>query len=50
MGNTVELIDITNDTGECFEEINFPSELLDKATQGSLVQYVNGEYQLKVEG
>lgn len=50
MGNTVELIDITNDTGECFEEINFPSELLDKATQGSLFQYVNGEYQLKVEG
>lgn len=45
-GNTVELTDVTNYTGECFEEIDFPSELLDKATQGTMFQYVNGQYQL----
>lgn len=45
-GNTVELIDVTNYTGECFEEIDFPSELAERATQGTRVQYVNGEYQL----
>lgn len=43
--NTVELMDVTNNTGECFEEIDFPSELADKATQGTMFQYVNGEYQ-----
>ena len=45
-GNIVELIDITTDTGECFEEIDFPKEFLDKATQGDIFQYVSGEYQL----
>lgn len=45
-GNTVELIDVTSYTGECFEEIDFPSELVNKATQGDKIQYVNGEYQL----
>ena len=45
-GNTVELTDVTNNTGECFEEIDFPRELSDKATQGTMFQYVNGEYQL----
>lgn len=45
-GNTVELTDVTNNTGECFEEIDFPSELLNKATKGTMFQYVNGEYQL----
>ena len=45
-GNIVELIDVTNYTGECFEEIDFPSKLLDKVTQGTMLQYVNGEYQL----
>lgn len=44
VGDTVELTDVTNNTGECFEEIDFPSELLDKATQGNMFQYVNGEY------
>ena len=46
VGNTIELCDITNYTGECFEEIDFPSDLLDKATQGTKFKYVNGEYQL----
>ena len=45
-GDIVELIDVTNNTGECFEEIDFPSELFDKVTQGSVLQYVNGKYQL----
>lgn len=46
-GDIVELIDVTNNTGECFEEIDFPCELLDKATQGTMLQYVNGRYQLQ---
>lgn len=45
-GDTVELIDETNYTGECFEEIDFPTELANKAIQGDMFQYVNGEYQL----
>ena len=45
-GNTVWLIDQTNYTGECFEEIDFPCELADKATQGTMFQYANGEYKL----
>lgn len=45
-GDTVELVNETNYTGECFEEIDFPSELANKATQGDMFQYVNGEYQL----
>ena len=45
-GNIVELTDLTNNTGECFEEIAFPSELAEKVTQGTKFQYVNGEYQL----
>lgn len=45
-GDTVELIDVTDYTGECFEEIDFPSELANKATKGTKFKYVNGEYQL----
>lgn len=45
-GNTVELIDVTDYTGECFEEIDFPNELANKATQGDRFQYLNGEYRL----
>ena len=45
-GDTVWLIDETNYTGECFEEINFPSELSESATEGTMFQYINGEYQL----
>ena len=44
--DTVVLIDETNYTGECFEEIDFPPELANKATQGDMFQYVNREYQL----
>lgn len=44
---TIELIDITANTGECFEEIYFPKEILDKAISGTILQYVDGKYQLK---
>lgn len=45
-GNTVWLIDETDNTEGCFQEIEFPSELLDKATKGTVFQYINGEYKL----
>ena len=44
-GNAVLLNDVTRDTGECFEEIDFPSELLKGVKQGDKLQYINGEYQ-----
>lgn len=43
-GDSAWLIDETNYTGEVFQEIDFPNELLDKATQGDFFQYANGEY------
>ena len=45
-GNTVLLNDVTRDTGECFEEIDFPSELLKGVKQGDKFQFVDGEYKL----
>lgn len=45
-GSSAWLIDQTNYTGEVFQEIDFPRELLDKATQGDFFQYVNGVYQV----
>lgn len=45
-GDTVWLINETNYTGECFEEVDFPNELLESATEGTIFQYINGEYQL----
>ena len=45
-GNIVELTDLTNNTGECFEEIAFPTELAEIATQGNKFRYINGEYQI----
>lgn len=44
-GNTVLLNDVTKDKGECFEEIDFPSELLKGVKQGDKFQFVKGEYQ-----
>lgn len=43
-GNTVLLNDVTKDTGECFEEIDFPKEFLKDVKQGDKFQYINGEY------
>lgn len=39
------LYDITNDNGDCIEEIDFPIELLNNAEEGNLFIYQNGEYQ-----
>lgn len=43
-GDTVLLIDTTKNDGNCFEEIDFPSDALNTATEGSTFQYINGEY------
>lgn len=45
-GDSVWLVDETENTGDCFEEIDFPSELSDMATQGSCFRFANGEYEL----
>ena len=45
-GDTAWLIDKTKNYGNCFEEVDFPSDFLDKATEGSVFQYINGRYQL----
>lgn len=44
-GDTVLLNDVTIDTGECFEEIDFSKDVFCDAKQGDKFQYVNGEYQ-----
>lgn len=43
-GDIVELIDVTYNNSECFEEIDFPSEALEVAKQGMLFKYINGKY------
>lgn len=43
-GDRVWLKDQANIDGDCFEEINFPKELLNELTEGMVVQYVNGKY------
>lgn len=45
-GDTVWLIDRTKNEGNCFEEVEFPTEVMSNATEGQRIQYVNGEYQL----
>lgn len=45
-GDTVWLIDKTKNDGNCFEEVDFSSEALNNATEGSVFQYINGGYQL----
>lgn len=42
--NTVELIDLTANTGECFEEVNFPKEFFENEKYGKIFKYVDGEY------
>lgn len=46
VGDMVELINETNYTGECFEEIDFPKELSSKASEGDRFQYKDGKYQV----
>ena len=45
LGDTVCLTDITINDGECFEEVEFPIELIKQATEGSIFKYINGKYQ-----
>lgn len=42
--NTVELIDLTANTGECFEEVDFPKEFFESEKYGKTFKYVDGEY------
>lgn len=43
-GDRVWIFDITNNSSEALEEINFPKELLQDAKLGDLFVYENGEY------
>ena len=43
---SIWLIDRTKSDGNCFEEIEFPKELLEKSKKDSIFQYKNGEYEL----
>ena len=43
-GDRAWLFDITIDSNEAVEEINFPIELLDNSKEGDLFIYKNGEY------
>lgn len=47
--NTVELIDLTANTGECFEEVDFPKEFFECEKYGKTFQYVDGKYKAKSE-
>lgn len=46
-GDSAWLINKTNYTGDCFEEIDFQKEALNKAKEGDIFEYVNGQYQKK---
>lgn len=39
------LLDITDNLETEFEEIDFPKDLLEKATQGTIFKYINGKYE-----
>ena len=39
------LLDTTESTGTEFEEVDFPKDLLEKATQGTIFMYTNGTYE-----
>ena len=45
LGDVVCLTDITINDGECFEEIDFPMELIKETGEGLIFKYVNGKYQ-----
>lgn len=47
--NIVSLIDITEDSknGECFEEINISNEVIEQIAEGTILQYINGKYQIQ---
>lgn len=47
INGSVFLWDITDKPKEEIEEIDFPKELLDNATEGKIFEYTAGEYRLK---
>ena len=42
----IYLKDLTLNSKYVFEEVNFPKELIKKATEGTVFEYVNGEYKI----
>ena len=40
----IYLVDLSSNKGKVFEEVNFPKKLMDKATEGAVFKYENGEY------
>ena len=40
----IYLIDLSNDNGKAFEEVDFPKELINKATEGAVFKYEKGKY------
>ncbi len=47
INGSVFLWDITDEPKMEVEEVDFPEDLLDKAIEGTIFEYVNGEYKLK---
>lgn len=42
--NRIYLVDITEKPGYSVEEVDFPKELLEKAKEGTIFEYTNGNY------
>lgn len=40
----IYLVDLSANTGKVFEEVDFPKELINQATEGSVFKYENGKY------
>lgn len=49
INGSVFLHDITDNPNFEVEEVNFPEELLIKATEGAIFQYIDGKYEFKGE-
>lgn len=49
LGNNRFVKDITEDTKTEFEEVNIPKEILKEATEGAILRYINGNYEIKKE-
>ncbi|MBQ2835952.1 MAG: hypothetical protein IJE68_03875 [Clostridia bacterium] len=45
LGDRVFLIDISANNCDCFEEIDFPEDLMEQATEGTIFKYIKGKYQ-----
>ncbi len=45
LGNNRVLQDLTDKSEKQFEEVNIPTDILDKATEGTVLKYINGEYE-----